>query len=184
MMRLRMNNPDFHVGPRRSSTDSGTRLPTVITDWWKWAVAAVVGLLVLSAVVALYFVWSGKIEADSAMLLRKAVSQLETSPPNGSQAARPEEGIRLLQEVMNRYPKSAAAAEATLRLGTYYYTLGGYNDARKAYTAYLEKNPKGQIAFSAGLGLGDTFLAERNYREGHRDLRTACRTISSRTFTS
>lgn|SRR5574337_274685 len=165
-LRPRTGNPDFHVDPRRSSADSATRLAAVIADWWKWAVAAVVGLLALSAMVAGYVAWGGKTETDAATLLRKAVSQLEAGSGGGSEAAKQqEEGIRLLQEVANRYPKSAAAAEATLRLGTHYYTLGSYDVARKVFTAYLEKNPNGQIAFSAGLGLGDTFLAERHYEK-------------------
>ncbi|MBZ0168626.1 Tetratricopeptide TPR_2 [Candidatus Methylomirabilis lanthanidiphila] len=134
---------------------------TFVTDRWKWAVAAAIGLLAVSVLIAGYLAWSGGKETDSATLLRKAVSQLE----GGLEAAKQEEGIRLLQEVTHRYAKSAAAAEATLRLGMHYYTLGSYDEARKAYTAYLEKNPKGQIAFSAGLGLGDTYLAERNYEK-------------------
>jgi TolA-binding protein len=121
--------------------------------------------LVLAAVIAVYFAWSGRRETESATLLRKAVSQLEGNPRNGSDATQPDEGIRLLHDVIIRYPRSAAAAEAALRLGTHYYTLGRYNEARTVYTTYLDKNPRGQLAFSAGLGLGDTYLAERNYEK-------------------
>jgi outer membrane protein assembly factor BamD (BamD/ComL family) len=165
MMWPRTKNPDWHVDPQRSATDSATRFATFITGRWKWAVAAVVGLLVLSAAIAGYVAWSGKTETESATLLRKAVSQFEAGSRSGSDAAKQEEGIRLLHEVMNRYPRNAAAAEATLRLGTHYYTVGKYNEARTVYTTYLDKNPRGQIAFSAGLGLGDTYLAERNYEK-------------------
>ncbi|MDE2059578.1 MAG: tetratricopeptide repeat protein [candidate division NC10 bacterium] len=164
-MRLHTTNPDWHTDPRRSAADSAKRLTTFVTDKWKLAAAAVIGLLALSAVTAGYFAWSGRKETDSATLLHKAVSQLDASIRSGSDDAKREEGIRLLQEVMSRYPQSTAAAEATLRLGNQYYTAGKYNEARAAYTTYLEKNPKGLIAFSAGLGLGDTYLAERSYEK-------------------
>lgn len=165
MMRLHTTNPDWHTGPRRSAMESAKRLTMFVTDRWKWAVAAVIGLVALSALTVGYFAWSGKKETDSATLLHKAISQLEASTRNGSDDAKQEEGIRLLREVMSRYPRSAAAAEATLRLGNYYYTAGKYNEARTVYTTYLDKNPRGQIAFSAGLGLGDTYLAERSYEK-------------------
>ena len=162
-MRPPTNNPDWHAGQGRSGTGSTTWFAAFATNWWKWALAAAIGVLVLAAVIAGYVAWSGRQETDSANLLRKAVSQFDASSRNGSDATKQEEGIRLLHEVINRYPASAAAAEATLRLGTHYYILGKYNEARTAYTTYLDKNPRGQIAFSAGLGLGDTYLAERNY---------------------
>jgi len=161
----RTSNSDFQIDPRRSSTDTVTRLAVMITDWWKWAVVGVVGLLVLAAAIVAYSVWGSKTETDAATLLSKAATLLETNSTGGPEAAKREEGIRLLQEVINRYPRSGAAAEATLRLGAHYYSLGNFNEARKVFTAYLEKNPNGQIAFSAGLGLGDAFLAERNYEK-------------------
>jgi tetratricopeptide (TPR) repeat protein len=163
MTRLRTNNPDWRTDPRRVITDSATRVLAFLTDRWRWAVGAAVGLLVLSVVIAGYFFWSGRKDTDAAALLRKAVGQLDAIMRNGSDDAKQGEGLRLLQDVIHRYPSTAAAAEATLRLGTYYYTAGQYNEARTAYTAYLEKNPRGLIAFSAGLGLGDTYLAERSY---------------------
>lgn len=163
MTRLRTNNPDWRTDPRHVITTSTARVLAFLTDWWRWAVGAAVGLLVLSVVIAGYFFWTGKKDTDAAALLRKAVSQLDAIMRNGHDEAKQVESLRLLQDVMLRYPRTAAAAEATLRLGTYYYTAGKYNEARAAYTAYLEKNPRGLIAFSAGLGLGDTYLAERSY---------------------
>lgn len=165
MTQLRTNNPGWRDDPRRAGADSATRLTIFLTDRWRWAVAAALGLLALAAVVAGYSVWSGRKETDAATLLRKAVSQLDAIAQSGSGDARQGEGIRLLRDVIQRYPTTIAAAEATLRLGTHYYTLGKYGEARSAYTTYLEKNPRGQIAFSAALGVGDTYLAERNYEK-------------------
>lgn len=136
-----------------------------LTDRWRWAVGAALGLLALVAVIVGYASWSGRKETAAATLLQKAAGRLESAAPNGSDDAKHAEGIRLLRDVVQQYPSSAAAAEATLRLGTYYYTLGKYGDARSAYTVYLEKSPRGAIAFSAALGVGDTYLAERNYEK-------------------
>jgi TolA-binding protein len=138
-------------------------LITFVTDRWKGAVIAVVGLLALSAVIAGYSAWNSSKEANAVVLLRKAVSLLEANSQTGQDTTKQEEGVRLLQEVVTRYAQSAAAVEATLRLGTLYYTGGKYDEARSVYTAYLGKNPRGRIAFSAGIGVGDTYLAQRNY---------------------
>ncbi len=162
MTRPHTNNPDWRADPRHVVTDTTTRVLALVTDRWRWAVGAAVGLLALSIVIAGYFFWSGRKETESAALLRKAVSQFEVISRSSSDDAKLTEGLQLLHDVIHRYPRTAAAAEATLRLGTYYYTVGKYNEARTAYTTYLEKNPRGLIAFSAGLGVGDTYLAERN----------------------
>ena len=146
-MRLRTKNLDWHNSPWRSLTEIAKGLATLAIDRWKWAVAAAIGLLALSAVIAVYFAWSGRQETDSADLLRKATSRLEASTRAGHDDTKREEGVRLLQEVMNRYARSAAAGEATLRLGTLYYTAGKYDEARTVYATYLDKNPMGQIAF-------------------------------------
>lgn len=165
MTRPNSGHSDLQFGPRRSVPSGAIPFPDFIADNWKWAVGAIIGVVVLAVVIGVYMTVSGRTETSSAALLQKAVSQIEVGYRNGSDPTKLEEGIRLLQDVIKRYPKSAAAAEATLRLGTHYYTLGKYADARNTYTAYLEKNPKGQVAFSAGLGLGDAYLAERNYEK-------------------
>ena len=136
---------------------------SLVADRWKWAVAAAIGLLALLGVIAGYSAWTSSKETNAGVLLRKAVSRLEAHSQAGQDTTKQEEGVRSLQEVMSRYSQSAAAVEATLRLGTLYYTGGKYDEARSVYTAYLGKNPRGRIAFSAGIGVGDTYLAQRNY---------------------
>jgi len=165
MTRLRTNNPDWRADPRQIVAGGATRLTAFLTNRWKWAVTAALGLLALFAVIAGYFLWSGRKDTDAATLLQKAATQLEAMTQNGSDEAKQGEGIRLLRAVIERYSTTAAAAEATLRLGTHYYAAGKYGEARSVYTTYLQKNPRGQIAFSAALGVGDTYLAERNYEK-------------------
>lgn len=165
-MRLRTKNLDWHfLSPRRHATEGVKGFTTILADRWKWIAATAITMLALSAVIAGYFAWSSRNEMNAAVLLRKAVSQLDATTRAGQDGTKQEEGIRVLHEVMTRYAPSAAAMEATLRLGTLYYTTGQYDKARAVYTTYLDKNPRGQIAFAAGIGVGDTFLAQRNYEK-------------------
>lgn len=164
-MRFRTKNLDWHLSSRRSVTTGAKGLTALATDRWKWIAATAIALLALLAVIGGYSAWNSRNEANSAALLRQAVSQLEASTRAGQDGAKQEEGVRVLHEVMTRYAASAAAMEATLRLGTLYYTTGQYDKARSVYTTYLDKNPRGRIAFWAGIGVGDTFLAQRNYEK-------------------
>lgn len=161
-MRFRARDLDWHSHSRRSVADSTRGLMILAVDKWRWIAAMGAGLLLLVVVFALYSAWSGRRETDAAALLRKAVNQLETSMP-GPDDAKHDEGMRLLHEVMTRYATSSAVMEATLRLGTLYYTTGKFEEARSVYITYLDKNPKGRIAFWASIGVGDTFLAQRHY---------------------
>ncbi|WP_337287863.1 tetratricopeptide repeat protein [Candidatus Methylomirabilis sp.] len=156
-MRLRTKNPDWRSGPYRLGMEGAKGLATLAVDRWKWAAAVAIGLLILSAAIAAYFAWNSRSETNASTLLRQAVSQQKSTNQ--------EEGVRLLREVMSRYPRTAASAEATLRLGAQYYTTGKYDEARAVYVTYLGQNPRGRIAFSAGIGAGDTYLAQHQYEK-------------------
>lgn len=164
-MQLHTKRPGWNVGAHRSGAHGAEGFAAFVADWWKWAAAGGIGLVVLSAAIAGYFMWNGRKESDSTALLRKAISRLEAGQQTGQNGAAVEEGLRLVQEVLNRFPATTAAGEATLRLGAHYYTAGKYDEARTTYVAYLGRNPRGRIAFSAGMGVGDTFLAQRNFEK-------------------
>jgi TolA-binding protein len=123
------------------------------------AVGTLVGLLSLVG----YAAWTRKQEERAATQLFKAVGQLPTDVKTAEDARRQEAAIQALRELGARYPRSAAAAEATLRLGNLYYALENYEEARRIFQAYLAKNPRGLTAFAARLGVGDTYMAERKF---------------------
>lgn len=129
----------------------------------KAALGLAIGAIVIVACVAGYFVWSSRREADASDFLFRAVRQLGADTRTAEDAARQEEGVRLLQQLTTRYPRTAAAAEATLRLGTLYYTVGDYDEARNVYQAYLARNPRGRVALAAGMGVGDSYLSQGRY---------------------
>jgi TolA-binding protein len=137
----------------------------LITDRWRWVAASVIGLLVVSIAIVVYFAWNSKKGTDSAILLRKAVSLLGTDTRSPQDSANPANGLKIMHDVLSRYPGTAAAIEATLRLGAHYYAAGQYDEARTVYVTYLNKNPRGQIAFTAGIGVGDTYLAQHSHEK-------------------
>lgn len=154
---------DWYSEQRRSLSSGIRRLSTIIAANRKLAAAVAIGMLAIVALITGYFAWSSRQETKAAVLLFKAVSYVASSTGAAEDVKNQGEGVRLLREVIGRYPKTAAAAEGTLRLGTLYFALGNYDEARNAYQGYLMKNPRGQIAFSAGLGVGDTYLAQNKY---------------------
>jgi TolA-binding protein len=136
----------------------------LITDRWRWVAAPIIGLLVVSVAIVAYSAWNSRKETDSASLLRKAVSLLGANSQS-AQGTNPADGLKIMHDVLSRYPGTAAAVEATLRLGAHYYSAGQYDEARTVYVTYLNKNPRGRIAFAAGVGVGDTYLAQHSHEK-------------------
>ena len=154
---------DWYADRRHSLVAGLRRFTGVVVGNWKIAVGLAVGVIVIVALVAGYFVWGSRQAADASDLLFRATRELGSSTRTAEGAARQEEGVRLLRELTTRYPRTAAAAEATLRLGTLYYTLGEYDEARNVYQAYVTKNPRGRVVFAAGMGVGDAYFSQGKY---------------------
>ncbi len=154
----------WYAEQRRSLSGGVRQLANFITTNKRVALAGAVGVLAVLALVAGYVTWSNRQESNAAAALFKAANDLTSNTGNAQEdAKRQEEGARELRELMTRYPHTAAAAEATLRLGTLDFALGNYDQARTVYQVYLTKNPRGPIAFAAGLGVADTYLAEKKH---------------------
>ncbi|MEK6569686.1 MAG: tetratricopeptide repeat protein [candidate division NC10 bacterium] len=154
---------DWYADWRHSFVARLRRFTGLVVGNWKIAAGLAIGVIVIVALVAGYFVWGSRQEADASDLLFRATRELGSSTRTAEDAARQEEGVRLLRELATRYSRTAAAAEATLRLGTLYYTVGEYDEARNVYQTYLKKNPRGRVAFAAGMGIGDTYLSQGKY---------------------
>ncbi len=154
---------DWYAEQRRSLAAGVRRLATLIAANRKLAAGVAIGVLTIITLIPGYFAWRSKQEGDAAALLFKAVGQLASDTGTAEDVKNQEDGVRLLREVTTRYPRTAAGTEATLRLGTLFYTIGNYDEARTVYQGYLAKNPRGWIAFSVGIGVGDTYLAQGKY---------------------
>ncbi len=139
------------------------RLGELVVTNRRLAIGVGLGILAVAAGIFGYLAWGRRQEETATNLLFKAASQLAIRASTAEQAKQQEEAIRLLSEVTSRYPRTAAAAEATLRLGNLYYGQERYDEARRIFEAYLAGNARGRIAFAAGLGIADTYLAQKQY---------------------
>jgi len=154
---------DWYADQRHSFVAGLRRFMALVVGSWKMAAGLAIGVIVIVAIVAGYFAWGSRQEADASDLLFRATRELGSSTRAAEGAARQEEGVRLLRELTTRYPRTAAAAEATLRLGTLYYTAGEYDEARNVYQGYVTRNPRGPVTFAAGMGVGDTHFSQGKY---------------------
>jgi TolA-binding protein len=127
------------------------------------AIGVVLGMVAIAAGIFGYRAWGRSQEERAANLLFNAARQLASSGTTADDVKRREDAVTLLGDVINRYPGTAAGAEATLRLGNLYYGQERYDEARKIYEVYLANNARGRVAFAAGLGVADTYLAQRQY---------------------
>ena len=154
---------EWYADQRHSFVAGVRRFMALGVGNWKMAASLAIGVIVIVALVAGYFAWSSRQEADASDLLFRATRELGSSTRTAEDAARQEEGVRLLRELTTRYPRTAAAAEATLRLGTLYYTVGEYDEARNVYQGYVTRNPRGRVVFAAGMGVGDAYFSQGKY---------------------
>lgn len=154
---------NWFTGRRGSLSAGARRLRSLVVANRRIAVGLALGAVVVLSVVIGYFVWGGKREVNAAALLFKAENQMAVNTGSPEDVKKREEAVQMMRDVSTRYPRSAAGAEATLRLGNLYYTQEKYDEARNVYQGYLIKNPSGRIAFSAGIAVGDTYLAQRKY---------------------
>ena len=154
---------DWYADRRHSFVAGLRRFRALVVGNWKIGAGLAIGVIVIVALVGGYFVWGSRQEADASDLLFRATRELGSSTRTAEDAARQEEGVRLLRELTTRYPRTAAAAEATLRLGTLYYTVGEYDEARNVYQGYVTRNPRGRVVFAAGMGVGDAYFSQGKY---------------------
>lgn len=155
----------WYIGQRRTLGARLRKLIRIFLSNPKIAAGAAISLIALFGLFMGYSEWRSRHEAKAADLLLKAVSVLPAGSKSAEDVAKQDEGLRLLGDVARQYPRTPAGAEAALRLGNHFYALGNYNEVRMIYQRYLEKNPKGRVAFAAGMGIGDSYLAEGNYEK-------------------
>lgn len=153
---------DWYGDQRRSVATGVRRIVTFMATNRKAAVLVAVTVIAMVAAVIGYLAWTAGRQAKAADLLFRAVRELTVSGAPVD-AARQEEGVRLLREVTAGYPRTAPAGEATLRLGMLHFALGEYEAARNVYLDYLARYPRGPVGFAAGMGVGDTYLSQGNY---------------------
>ncbi len=161
-------NPDWYLKLQRSLRVALKEFGALVVANRKLAIGGALGILVGVAGIFGFFAWERKQEEKAADLLFKAASQLAIRASTAEGAKQHDEAVTLLRDITDRYPRTAAAAEATLRLGNFFYTREDYDEARKVYQDYLARDPTGRVAFYAGLGVADCHLAQAQYEMAQR----------------
>ena len=73
-----------------------------------------------------------------------------------SYAGRPEDALRSLRRLVERYPESAWRPEALYRMGTVHFQQQNYEEAESAYQQLLSEYPDHALAPQAQYGIGDS----------------------------
>jgi TolA-binding protein len=133
---------------------------------------AIVGLLLVAAAVAGYFVWRGRTEASAGALLAQALTIAEApvappatppqpgaTPPAAPAGSYPTEQAKLeaavpkFLAVAEQYPSTNAGLAGRYQLAASLAELGRRADAEKHYQAVIDKDRSGIYGQMARLGL-------------------------------
>lgn len=107
-------------------------------------------------------------------------------------AGRPDEAVRTLRRLVDRYPDSRWREEALYRIGYVHFQQQDYAAAREAYREVIQRYPDDALAAQAQYGIGDAYYnagdmnqavtAYRRVLERHPDSPTATEAASSLFF--
>lgn len=140
-------------------------LPDWISDsrWTRIGLQVLAVVVVLALLAAGAWAWYRSQESHGLTALAEATAlaqQAENpqSPPELRQRA-----IKAMESVLNEYPRLSASAQAAYQLGNLKYAEGQYGQARGSYQVALAKGASGTLGALAGMGIGYTWEAEKNY---------------------
>jgi tetratricopeptide (TPR) repeat protein len=71
--------------------------------------------------------------------------------------------IAALESILSQYPRLSSVPQVAYELGNLKYASDQYAPARGAYQLALAKGASGAVAALAGMGIGYTWEAEKNY---------------------
>jgi TolA-binding protein len=136
----------------------------------RWLVVGGLLALVLLGLIAGGYTWyQGRREAEARGIL--AQSQLAGRGDSTEAAPKTDDTVKLLQQVVEQYPRTASAEEALIRLANLDAVADKQDAAAEAYGRYLRQYPRGRFAMMAVVG--------RAYAlEKKADLEGAAQTLS------
>jgi len=132
----------------------------------KKIVAAGVIVLVIVLGVVFYEMWDSKKEAEAGRKLSAAleVYQRVSSPYREASAAEVKTALGGFDEVIKQFSGTASGKLALLYKGNLHFKLGEFDEAIKAYQAFLEKAGKERLYRLFGLeGLGYAYEGKKEY---------------------
>jgi predicted negative regulator of RcsB-dependent stress response len=117
----------------------------------RWLViGGLVGTLVLGLLAGGYTWYQDRRESEARALLAKSQAAGRAEPKDA--APKPEESAKLLQQVIEKYPRTASGEEALIRLANMDAAAGRLDPAADSYARYLREHPKGRFIMMAVIG--------------------------------
>lgn len=139
---------------------------------------AIVGLLVVAAVIGGYFIWRGRTEAAAGALLAEALTIAEAPvappapppqpgatppapPPNSypTEQAKLEAALPKFLDVVGRYPSTDAGLAARYQAACILAELGRAAEAQGKYQEVIDRDSRGIYGQMARLGLANLEVA-------------------------
>jgi TolA-binding protein len=130
------------------------------------AVVAVVAVIAVGG--AAYWWYQSHQEREGSVALAEAQAALRGEKP-GAQG-NPDESMKRLQSVAQRYRGTESAEEALIRLGNLQFDNGKLDDAKATFGDYLNTYPRGRFILMAGLGKAYTEEAKGDLQGGAQTL--------------
>ena len=145
-------------------------------------VAALVGVVVLAALVAAGWFWYAREQHRAMAAYAEALARVRAAQaPQATTEARTA-AVRDLEAVLARFPSAAAAPQAAHQLAGLRYDSGDYAAARGAYEVVLARGASGTLRTLAQAGIGYTWEAERQYARAIDAYATALAPLGPKDF--
>ncbi len=140
-------------------------LPDWIRDsrWIRLGLQAAAALAVLALVAAGAWAWYRSQESRGLAALADATVLVQEAEAPGAPPQARDKATHALEAVISEYPRLSALPQAAYQLGNIKYAAGQYSAARSAYELALAKGASGSLWALAGIGIGYTWEAEKNY---------------------
>jgi tetratricopeptide (TPR) repeat protein len=140
-------------------------LPDWISDsrWTRIGLQVLAVVAVLALLAAGAWAWYRSQESRGLTMLAEATALAQQAEDPQAPAELRSRAIKAMESVLTEYPRLSASAQAAYHLGNLKYVAGQYGPARGAYEVALAKGASGAVAALAGMGIGYTWEAEKNY---------------------
>ncbi len=150
--------------------------------WVRLGLQAAAVLAVLALVAAGAWAWYRSQESRGLAALAEATALVQQAEgPDAPPEAR-DRAAKALEVVIAEYPRLSALPQAAYQLGNIKYAAGQYSAARGAYELALAKGASGSLRALAGIGIGYTWEAEKNYANAAQAYERVGKTLGPKDF--
>jgi tetratricopeptide (TPR) repeat protein len=140
-------------------------LPDWVFDsrWTRIGLQALAVVVVVALLAAGAWAWYRSQESRGLTVLAEATALAQQAEDPQAPPELRSRAIKAMEAVLAEHPRLSASAEAAYHLANLKYAEGQYGPARGAYQLALAKGASGAVGALAGMGIGYTWEAEKNY---------------------